>query len=223
MAIMILSNGKIAITAFGPLCVSMECPSHDRDFLAFAYLFQSVAISAIASGTGGLSRFFHCNATIVSDSRIAQIIERARKAAAERAPQMRFASVYAELEKSLRESDKSKRVEFYTHDEGWKNKVICGDSLQVMESLIHYENLRGKVQMVYIDPPYGIKYDANFQQRIIRPIFVGFSGLASSRIARKHTPTKFRVTPILRRRSLSSSIPRRRLRGFSRMNALASL
>lgn len=48
----------------------------------------------------------------------------------------------------------------------WKNKLICGDSLHVMESLLHYENLRGKVQMIYIDPPYDIKYDSNFQQRV---------------------------------------------------------
>ena len=66
----------------------------------------------------------------------------------------------------LREKRRSKRVEFYTHEEGWKNKLICGDSLHVMESLLHYENLRGKVQMIYIDPPYGIKYDSNFQQRV---------------------------------------------------------
>src|SRR5207249_8216714 len=57
------------------------------------------------------------------------------------------------------EGDKGKRVEFYTHEEGWKNKLICGDSLHVMESLLHYENMRGKVQMIYMDPPYGIKYD----------------------------------------------------------------
>jgi len=101
---------------------------------------------------------------IVSDSRIAQIIDRARKAAAESEPQQ--GALFADLEKTLRESDKSKRVEFYTHDEGWKNKLICGDSLHVMESLIHYEGLRGKVQMIYIDPPYGIKYDSNFQQRV---------------------------------------------------------
>ena len=68
--------------------------------------------------------------------------------------------------RTLRENDRNKRVEFYTHDEGWKNKLICGDSLHVMESLLHYENLRGKVQMIYIDPPYGIKYDSNFQQRV---------------------------------------------------------
>lgn len=103
---------------------------------------------------------------IISESRIAHIVERARKAAQVAEPQMRFASIFADMEKSLRESDKSKRVEFYTHDEGWKNKLICGDSLHVMESFIHYEGLRGKVQMVFFDPPYGIKYDANFQQRV---------------------------------------------------------
>jgi adenine-specific DNA-methyltransferase len=103
---------------------------------------------------------------VVSESRIAQIIERARKMAAEKAPQMSFGSIFVDLEKSLREADKSKRVGFYTHDEGWKNKLICGDSLHLVESLIHYEGMREKVQMIFIDPPYGIKYDSNFQQRI---------------------------------------------------------
>ena len=103
---------------------------------------------------------------IVSESRIAQIIERAKKAAAEKSGEARQGHLYADLEKTLRESDRSKRVEFYTHEEGWKNKLICGDSLHVMESLLHYENLRGKMQMIYIDPPYGIKYDSNFQQRV---------------------------------------------------------
>ena len=74
---------------------------------------------------------------IVSESRIAQIIERARQAADEKvAADGIQASIFADLEKSLRESEKSKRVEFYTHDEGWKNKLICGDSLHVMESLL---------------------------------------------------------------------------------------
>jgi hypothetical protein len=103
---------------------------------------------------------------IVSESRIAQIIERARRAAEEKSDAARQGHLFADLEKTLRESDRSKRVEFYTHEQGWKNKLICGDSLHVMESLLHYENLRGKVQMIYIDPPYGIKYDSNFQQRV---------------------------------------------------------
>jgi adenine-specific DNA-methyltransferase len=106
---------------------------------------------------------------IVSESRIAKIIERAQKASAEKDPQAKQGHLFADLEKTLRETDRSKRVEFYTHEEGWKNKLICGDSLQVMESLLHYENMRGKVQMIYIDPPYGINYDSNFQQRIDSP------------------------------------------------------
>lgn len=103
---------------------------------------------------------------IVSESRIAQIIDRAKKAAAERDGTARQGHLFADLERTLRESEKTQRVEFYTHEEGWRNKLICGDSLQVMESLMHYEGLRGKVQMVYLDPPYGIKYDSNFQQRV---------------------------------------------------------
>lgn len=103
---------------------------------------------------------------IVSESRIAQIIERARKAAAEKTGAVHQGSLFAGLEKSLRETDRSRRVEFYTHEEGWKNKLICGDSLHVMESLLHYESMRGQVQMIFIDPPYGVKYDSNFQQRV---------------------------------------------------------
>jgi adenine-specific DNA-methyltransferase len=103
---------------------------------------------------------------IVSESRIGQIIARARTAADEKSGAAAQGHLFADLEKTLREGEKGKRVEFYTHEEGWKNKLICGDSLHVMESMLHYENLRGKVQMVYIDPPYGIKYDSNFQQRV---------------------------------------------------------
>lgn len=103
---------------------------------------------------------------IVSESRIAQIIERARQAAAEKSGAARQGHLFADLEKTLREGDRAKRVEFYTHEEGWKNKLICGDSLQVMESLLHYESQRGRVQMIFLDPPYGIKYDSNFQQRV---------------------------------------------------------
>jgi adenine-specific DNA-methyltransferase len=54
-------------------------------------------------------------------------------------------------------------VKFYQHDIDWTNRLILGDSLQVMSSLAHRENLAGKVQMIYIDPPYGIKYGSNFQ------------------------------------------------------------
>ncbi|WP_424535520.1 site-specific DNA-methyltransferase [Sphaerisporangium viridialbum] len=54
-------------------------------------------------------------------------------------------------------------IEFYQHEANWSNRMILGDSLQVMGSLAEKENLRGKVQMIYIDPPYGIKFGSNFQ------------------------------------------------------------
>lgn len=54
-------------------------------------------------------------------------------------------------------------VDFYAHDANWSNRMILGDSLQVMTSLAEREDLRGKVQMVYIDPPYGIKFGSNWQ------------------------------------------------------------
>jgi adenine-specific DNA-methyltransferase len=51
----------------------------------------------------------------------------------------------------------------YEHKDKWVNRMILGDSLVVMNSLLHYENLGGKVQMIYIDPPYGVKFGSNFQ------------------------------------------------------------
>jgi adenine-specific DNA-methyltransferase len=56
-------------------------------------------------------------------------------------------------------------VEYYQHDANWSNRIILGDSLQVMSSLAERENLRGQVQMIYIDPPYGIKFGSNWQVR----------------------------------------------------------
>ncbi len=55
------------------------------------------------------------------------------------------------------------RTEFYQHDAHWANRFILGDSLQVMASLSEREGLRGKVQCIYFDPPYGIKFNSNFQ------------------------------------------------------------
>lgn len=54
-------------------------------------------------------------------------------------------------------------IEFYKHAHNWTNRLIAGDSLLVMNSLLEKEGMAGKVQMVYIDPPYGIKYGSNFQ------------------------------------------------------------
>ena len=55
------------------------------------------------------------------------------------------------------------KTEFYQHDANWSNRMILGDSLRVMASLAEREGLRGKVQCIYIDPPYGIKFNSNFQ------------------------------------------------------------
>jgi adenine-specific DNA-methyltransferase len=69
-------------------------------------------------------------------------------------PQM---SLFEEQKKPLREA-----IEFYKHRENWSNRLIAGDSLLVMNSLLEKEGMGGKVQMVYFDPPYGIKYGSNF-------------------------------------------------------------
>ena len=53
--------------------------------------------------------------------------------------------------------------EFYKHDKNWANRLIAGDSLLVMNSLLQKESMAGQVQMIYFDPPYGIKYGSNFQ------------------------------------------------------------
>ena len=55
------------------------------------------------------------------------------------------------------------RTEFYQHDQNWTNRMILGDSLQVMASLAEREGLAGRVQCIYFDPPYGIKFNSNFQ------------------------------------------------------------
>ena len=64
------------------------------------------------------------------------------------------------------EQEYHEAVQFYRHDIDWTNRLILGDSLQVMASLAHREDLAGKVQMIYIDPPYGIKFGSNFQPEI---------------------------------------------------------
>lgn len=85
------------------------------------------------------------------------IIEAVRKKNGSNYEQM---SLFASQEENppLREA-----VEFYKHRHNWSNRLIAGDSLLVMNSLIEKEGLAGQVQMIYIDPPYGIKYGSNFQ------------------------------------------------------------
>ena len=67
-------------------------------------------------------------------------------------------SLFTEEEMPLREA-----VKFYKHKHNWTNRLIAGDSLLIMNSLLEKEGMSGKVQMIYMDPPYGIKYGSNFQ------------------------------------------------------------
>ena len=59
-------------------------------------------------------------------------------------------------------------IDFYRHSHGWTNRLIAGDSLLVMNSLLEKEGMAGQVQMIYIDPPYGIRYGSNFQPFVNR-------------------------------------------------------
>jgi adenine-specific DNA-methyltransferase len=76
----------------------------------------------------------------------------------ETAPQIDFFHDFNGLE-----ADPEARTEFYAHDHNWQNRMILGDSLQVMGSLAEREALRGKVQCIYFDPPYGINFNSNWQ------------------------------------------------------------
>ena len=69
--------------------------------------------------------------------------------------------LFADPQQSYRDA-----VQFYRHDVDWANRLILGDSLQVMASLAEREQLKGKVQMIYLDPPYGIKFASNFQPEV---------------------------------------------------------
>ncbi len=61
------------------------------------------------------------------------------------------------------EAQFSKAVDFYKHEDNWQNRMVLGDSLLVMNSLLEKEGMRGRVQTIYIDPPYGIKFGSNWQ------------------------------------------------------------
>ncbi len=69
-------------------------------------------------------------------------------------------SLFAETFNGL---DFDQLIEFYQHEQHWSNRMILGDSLQVMASLAEKEGLKGQVQMIYLDPPYGIKFGSNWQ------------------------------------------------------------
>jgi len=84
------------------------------------------------------------------------IVEAVKKRNSGGAQQMTLFDV--ERDEPLRQA-----IDFYKHAHGWSNRLVAGDSLLVMNSLLEKEGLAGKVQMVYLDPPYGIRYGSNFQ------------------------------------------------------------
>ena len=67
---------------------------------------------------------------------------------------------------SLDKDELSKVSDYYTHSDGWTNRLILGDSERVMTSLLEREGMAGQIQMIYIDPPYGISYNSNWQMKI---------------------------------------------------------
>lgn len=87
----------------------------------------------------------------------------ARRANAQSAPQFDMFADFNGL------PDLEAKTEFYAHDQHWSNRMISGDSLSVMASLAEREGLKGKVQCIYFDPPYGIKFNSNFQWSTTTP------------------------------------------------------
>ena len=67
---------------------------------------------------------------------------------------------------SLERDELEKASEYYKHSDGWLNRLIQGDSLLVMASLLEREGMAGQVQTIYFDPPYGIKYNSNWQMKL---------------------------------------------------------
>ena len=89
---------------------------------------------------------------------------KAAEAANQPEPQGFTADLFADMAKDFNGvPEDADKTEFYAHDQHWSNRMILGDSLQVMASLAEREGLRGKVQCIYFDPPYGIKFNSNFQ------------------------------------------------------------
>ncbi|MBX3052191.1 MAG: hypothetical protein KF753_11985 [Caldilineaceae bacterium] len=94
---------------------------------------------------------------VLIDDLLRQSAERAAAGQEELAAQLDLFADFNGIPKGATATD------FYQHDANWTNRMILGDSLQVMASLAEREGLRGKVQCIYIDPPYGIKFNSNFQ------------------------------------------------------------
>jgi adenine-specific DNA-methyltransferase len=93
------------------------------------------------------------------------IIDAVRRDRHDAAPQ---ASQPSLLEQPAENPPLREAIDFYQHAHNWSNRLVAGDSLLVMNSLLEKEGLRSQVQMIYIDPPYGVKYGSNFQPFVNR-------------------------------------------------------
>lgn len=103
----------------------------------------------------------HIHETIRPHSIIARVMK--EYADAEKGQLAGQTSLFAAETPAERMRRRRESIEFYQHDVNWTNRMIAGDSLVIMNSMLEKEGMAGQVQMVYIDPPYGIKYGSNFQ------------------------------------------------------------
>ena len=94
------------------------------------------------------------------------LIQRLYRLRVERADNAPMLFSEEEMPKNIVEDELERVCEYYKHPMGWKNRLIQGDSLLVMNSLLQLESMAGKVQCVYIDPPYGIKFGSNWQMKL---------------------------------------------------------
>jgi len=97
------------------------------------------------------------------------LIDELRQATKRTEPETEQLDLFADDYRDFDGLDSWESVEFYQHEADWSNRMILGDSLRVMASLAEKERMRGKVQMIYLDPPYGIKFGSNWQKSTRRP------------------------------------------------------
>jgi adenine-specific DNA-methyltransferase len=145
--------------------VGLVTPDTDRDADRKSYVYDPHLDPALQwAGKAERTSFEVPTVSLHVHERIdpRSIIEAVRKRNGEDFVQ---GSLFSQLEENppIREA-----IEFYKHKHNWSNRLIAGDSLLVMNSLLEKEGMAGKVQMVYVDPPYGIRYGSNFQPFVNR-------------------------------------------------------
>lgn len=126
------------------------------DMISFAEKVQTY--TAALNQSGFVADELRYDATLRNLELIDDLLRQTQEQ--EEAAKLRQADLFADFNGL---PDDFAKTEFYQHDANWSNRMILGDSLQLMASLAEREGLRGKVQCIYVDPPYGIKFNSNFQ------------------------------------------------------------